>query len=84
MQLDSNDSYHIKKIQMDVDRKTLEAQRAQQELNRLTLDLEHKYGLIDNGHNIDPRTANIVDNNRSSKGSGKELLESIALGADNV
>ena len=41
-ELDSNDRYHLKKVQMDVDRKNLEAQRAQQELDRLILDLEHK------------------------------------------
>ena len=33
-ELDSNDRYHLKKVQMDVDRKNLEAQRAQQELAR--------------------------------------------------
>ena len=85
-ELDSNDRYHLKKVQMDVDRKTLEAQRAQQELDRLILDLEHKYELIGNEQNIDPRTATISDNivNRNNKGNGKELLESIALEANKV
>ena len=50
-ELDSNDRYHLKKVQMDVDRKNLEAQRAQQELDRLILDLEHKYELIGNEKN---------------------------------
>ncbi|MQF98188.1 MAG: hypothetical protein FI729_01465 [SAR202 cluster bacterium] len=82
-ELDSNDRYHLKKAQMDVDRKNLEAQRAQQELDRLILDLEHKYELIGNEKNIEPRTATIADNsiNRNNKGNGKELLESIALEA---
>ena len=81
-ELDSNDRYHLKKVQMDVDRKNLEAQRAQQELDRLILDLEHKYELIGNEKNIEPRTATISDSSihRNSKGNGKELLESIALG----
>ena len=85
-ELDSNDRYHFKKVQMDVDRKNLEAQRAQQELDRLILDLEHKYELIGNEKNIDPRTATISDNmiNRNNKGNGKELLESIALEANKV
>ena len=60
-ELDSNDRYHLKKVQMDVDRKNLEAQRAQQELDRLILDLEHKYELIGNEKNIEPRTATISD-----------------------
>ena len=81
-ELDSNDRYHLKKVQMDVDRKNLEAQRAQQELDRVILDLEHKYELIGNEKNIEPRTATISDSSihRNNKGNGKELLESIALG----
>ena len=82
-ELDSNDRYNLKKVQMDVDRKNLEAQKAQQELDRLILDLEHKYELIGLEKNIEPRTATISDNsiNRNNKGTGKELLESIALEA---
>ena len=85
-ELDSNARYHLKKVQMDVDRKNLEAQRAQQELDRLILDLEHKYELIGNEKIIDPRTATISDNiiDSNNKGNGKELLESIALEANKV
>ena len=40
------DQYQLSKVQMIANKKALEAQRAQQELDRLVLDLEHKYAIL--------------------------------------
>ncbi len=82
LEINADDRYQLRKVQMDVDKKSLEAQKANQELERLILELEHKYGLISNDQNIDPRTATIYGEiNTNKKGTGKELLESIVLEA---
>ena len=82
LEIDSDDRYQLRKAQMDANKKSLEAQKANQDLERLILDLEHKYGLIANGQNIDPGTATIYGSiNNNKKGTGKELLESIVLEA---
>jgi len=80
-EINSDDRYQLRKVQMDVDKKSLEAQKANQDLHRLILELEHKYGLIANGQNIDPRTAEIYGTINNKKGTGKELLESIVFEA---
>ena len=40
------DQYQLSRVQMIANKKALEAQRAQQELDRLVLDLEHKYAIL--------------------------------------
>ena len=75
--LDSDDSYQLRKAQMDTDRKGLEARKAQQEMERLVLELEHKYGLIADGRTIDPRTATIQGVPNTRKSNGKETQEAL-------
>ena len=58
-EFDSTERYQLRKLQMDVDKKDLEVQKAQQDLDRFVLELEHKYGLMDRGTAIDPRSATI-------------------------
>jgi hypothetical protein len=41
---------------MDVERKELEVQKAQQERDRFLLEMEHKYNLLDQGPSIDTKT----------------------------
>ena len=45
-ELTSDDSYPLRNAQMDADKRALEARKSQQELERLVLEMEHKYGLI--------------------------------------
>ena len=62
---------------LDADRRRLEAQKAQQEMDRLVLEMEHKYGLISDGRTIDPRTATIQGTAQIRKGNGKEPQEAL-------
>ena len=78
--LSPEDQYHLRKAQMDADKKALEAQKAQQELERLVLELEHQYGLLAEGRSIDPRSASIqgapaAARRENGKGSAEELEE---------
>ena len=57
-EFDPTERYQLRKLQMDVDKKELEVQKAQQDLDRFVLELEHKYGLMDQETAIDPRSAN--------------------------
>ena len=75
--LHSDDCYQLRKVQMDADRKGLDARKAQQELERLLLELEHKYGLIADGRTIDPRTATIQGTLNTRRNNGKESHDSI-------
>ena len=75
--LHSDDCYQLRKVQMDADRKGLDARKAQQELERLLLELEHKYGLIADGRTIDPRTATIQGTLNTRRSNGKESQDSI-------
>ena len=75
--LHSDDCYQLRKVQMDADRKGLDARKAQQELERLLLELEHKYGLIADGRTIDPRTATIQGTLNTRRNNGKESQDSI-------
>ena len=75
------DRYQIRKAQMDADKKQLEARRTQQELDRLVLELEHKYDLIADGGTIDPRAATIQAMPSMRKGNGKVSTEELALAA---
>jgi hypothetical protein len=75
-EFDSEDRYHLRKLQMDVDKKELDVQKAQQDLDRYILDLEHKYGLMTQENAIDPRTATIeVRLPRNRKVQTEELLK---------
>ena len=80
-ELHSEDSYQLRKAQMDADRKALEARKTQQELERLLLELEHKYGLIADGRTIDPRTATIQGTSNIRKNNGKEGHEAVQAAA---
>ena len=73
---DPADRYQLRKLQMDVDKKELEVQKAQQDLDRFVLDLQHKYGLMNHQNAIDPRTATIEAPlpTRNGKGQTEELL----------
>lgn len=71
-ELHSDDSYLLRKAQMDLDKKTLEAKKAEQELDRLILDLEHRYGLLGTDGSIDPKTGNILPaDTANAKTNGK-------------
>ena len=48
---------------------------ASQELERLVLEIEHKYGLIADGRTIDPRTATILGIHSTRRSNGKESQE---------
>ena len=80
-ELNSEDSYQLRKAQMDADKKGLEARKAQQEMDRLVLELEHKYGLIADGRTIDPRTATIQGTPHTRKSNGKEPLDALETAA---
>ncbi len=69
--LSPEDRYLLRKVQMDADKKVLETQKVQQELDRLVLELEHKYGLLAAGQTIDPRTTLIEGISAARKGNGK-------------
>ena len=77
MEIEAEDRYQLRKVQMDADRRALEAKKAQQELDRLALELEHKYGLIADGRTIDPRTATIQGTSTVRRGNGKESQEAL-------
>ena len=72
--LSSEDRYQLRKAEMDAGKKALEAQKAQQDLERIVLELEHKYGLLDTGRTIDPRTASIEGSQPTRKGNGEESM----------
>ncbi len=81
MELHPDDKYQLMKAQMDADRRSLEARKAQQDLERLTLELEHKYGLIGDDRVIDPRSASVTvpaaDQPVTRRGNGKESQEAL-------
>ena len=77
-ELTPEDRYHLLKSQMDADKKMLESRKAQQDLERVLLDLEYKYGLISEGGTIDPRSGSVItENNNSARKNGKDTNVSI-------
>ena len=79
-ELSQEDSYHLRKLQMDVDKKGLEVQKAQQDLDRLELELEHKYGLLGDDSTIDSRSGTIKGSAlppRNGKGRTEQLLATV-------
>jgi hypothetical protein len=61
----------LRKLQMDVDKKELEVQKAKQELDRFILELEHKHNLMGLEQVIDPRTGTITGAVPASNGKGR-------------
>ena len=58
-ELNAEDCYQLRKLPMHVNKKELEVQKAQQELDRFILELEHKYDLMDPDQVTDSRTGTI-------------------------
>jgi hypothetical protein len=75
--LNLEERYQLRKLQMDVDKRSLELQKAQQDLDRFVLELEHKYGLIGDEKAIDPRTATIKKPLPVPNGNGKGRMETL-------
>ena len=75
LDLSPEDQYQLRKALMDADKKALEPQRAQQELERFTLEVEYKFGLLAEGKTLDPRTANCKEVFSVRKGNGTFLSE---------
>ena len=81
MDITPEDRYQILKAKMDKDRKEIDAQKANQEMERVILEMEHKYGLMAEHKTIDPRTASIRAYSKSKNGSTEENnAEMIAIG----
>ena len=78
-ELNPEDRYQLRKLQMDVDKKGLELQKAHQDLDRFVLELEHKYELIGGANTIDPRAASIKEAQptRNGKGHPEALLTAV-------
>ena len=72
MEITPDDRYQILKARMDTDRKEIEARKANQEMERVILEMEHKYGLMAENKSIDPRTASVRVFSRSQNGSSQE------------
>ena len=82
LDLTPEDLYQLRKMQMDTEKKALELQKSQQDLDRFVLDLEHRHGLIAEGRTLDIKTESIKapmptpnhNGNGNGKGHTKELL----------
>ena len=76
VELNPEDRYQLRKLQMDVDKKGLEIQEAQQDLDRFVLELEHRCGLLGGNDAIDPKTATINASTitRNGKARTEQLL----------
>ena len=71
------DQYQLRRVQMIANKKTLEAQRAQQELDRLVLDLEHKYASLAAGRTVEAGSAIVRELSQARKSNGKGETELI-------
>jgi hypothetical protein len=69
--LNPDDRYQLRKLQMEVDKKELDVQKARQEVDRFILELEHKYDLMDPDQVIDPRTGTITGAPPAPNGKGR-------------
>jgi hypothetical protein len=78
-ELNPVDRYQLRKAQMDTDKTRLDAQRSEQELQRVILELENKYDLIAEGETVDPITATIQGQPGNRRGNGKGSGEAFAL-----
>ncbi len=79
-ELNPDDRYQLRKLQMDVDKKELEVQKAKQELERFILEMEHKYNLMDPEQAIDPRSGTITGSSLARNGKGREAVLTTAPG----
>lgn len=75
--LSPDDHYQLRKAQNLADKKALEAQRAQGELERLVLELEHRYELMNTGQIVDPRSAAIQTPAPQGNGNGNGAPEAL-------
>ena len=75
--LTSHEQYQLRKAQMDVDKKALETERAKQDLERLTLELEYKYNLLSDDLAPELTTTNIEDS--VPKGYSIETTPSVVV-----
>ena len=60
MQLTPRDLYRLRRARLSLQRATLRAQMAQQELQEITLDLERRYGLLVKVAQLDMQTGVIT------------------------
>lgn len=65
------DQYQLRKMQMIASKKALEAQRAQQELDRLELDLDHKYKMLSTDIDLAISIRSSLENDDLGKRNGK-------------
>ncbi len=88
LELNPEDLYQLRKMQMDTEKRTLDLEKSQQDLGRFVLDLEHKHGLIAEGKTIDSKTATIREpgpnpkSNGNANGHTKELIPATVEKAD--
>ena len=80
MQLTPRDLYRLRRVRLSVQRATLRAQMAQQELQEITLDLEQRYGLLVKAVQLDMQTGAITE--ASANGATKEVSCGPANDAD--
>ena len=65
------DQYQLRRTQMIANKKALESQRAQQELDRLELDLDHKYRVLSTEMRLEASMRSSLENDESGKRNGK-------------
>ena len=88
LELNPEDLYQLRKMQMDTEKRALDLQKSQQDLDRFLLDLEHKHGLISEGKTIDAKTATIREpaampkTNGNGVGHTKDLISVTSRKAD--
>ena len=76
-EINPEDRYRLRRAYMDAEKKALEEQKAQQELERLLLEMEYKHGLLETGQTIDPRTGAIHTTAPTRKGNGKDSVQAL-------
>ena len=80
VQLTPRDLYRLRRARLSVQRATLRAQMAQQELQEITLELERRYGLLGKAAQLDMQTGAITE--ASTNGATKEVSSGPANDAD--
>ncbi len=68
MQLTPRDLYRLRRARLSLQRATLRAQMAQQELQETTLDLERRYGLLVKVAQLDMQTGVITFDEGATNG----------------
>jgi len=81
LELSPDDRYQLRKMQLDVDKRGLDLQKAKQDLERMVLELEYKYGLIAEAKTIDSKTATVKEavpgRNGNGHGDSEMLLTAV-------